>query len=106
MVSNSDHGNGADGEGKERPTITLIAPNGFRRPEPYHPNQKVSVVLADAVRDFGKEGQLDPKGHYILVKGATPLEPSLQLDVAGVVAGDELRVRSKATPIDGVCIRS
>lgn len=84
-----------------KPSVTLVAPNGAQRQERYHPNEKVSHVLAEAVREFGREGHLDPSGAYILVREQTPLESEHTLADAGVRAGDLLKVRSRQIPGDG-----
>ena len=61
-----------------------MAPNGAERVERYHPNEKVGHVLEKAVRDFGKDGQLDPSKAYVVVLGETVLDNSLTLKQAGV----------------------
>lgn len=86
--------------------ITLVAPNGAEDPEAYHPHQTVGHVLDEAVREFGRQGYLDPKSQYVLVLGETPLENGLTLEQAGVQPGAKLKVRSKSIPGDGSCIPS
>ncbi len=81
--------------------ITLKAPSGATLVERYHDHETVGKVLEQAVREFGKEGQLDPSKQYILVLNATPLEDQLTLEAAGVRPGDVLNVRSKSIPGDG-----
>lgn len=88
------------GKGK-KDEIIIVAPNGAPREIKFHPNDTVQKTLDKAVKDFGKDGLLDPTGNYNLVKGASPLEPEQTLQEAGVQPGDRLIVQSKAIPADG-----
>jgi len=83
--------------------ITIQAPNGLGEATKFHPQQTVAHTLDHAVQEYGKKekGWLDPSVPYILVLGATPLEPSQTLERAGVTAGATLKIRAKATPGDG-----
>jgi hypothetical protein len=96
----------AGGKDKGQSTVTLTAPNGLTITEAYHPNQKVKVLLAAGVKSFGATGALDPAKDYDLVRDATPLSADQSLEDAGVVAGDTLKIRSRAIPSDGSCTRS
>ncbi len=60
--------------------ITLKAPSGATLTERYHAHETVGKLLEQAVREFGREGQLDPSKPYILVLNATPLEDQLTLE--------------------------
>lgn len=91
---------------KDRAVVTLTAPNGATITEAFHPNQKVKVLLAAGVKSFADSKTLDPSVPYDLVKGQLVLSPDLSLEDAGVVAGDTLKIRSRAIPQDGSCIRS
>jgi hypothetical protein len=86
---------------QEKATITLVAPNGKRSEERYHRNEKVSHVLLEAVREFGRTGDLDPTGTYILVRDQTPLPEDRTLEDVGVRDGDVLKIRSRQIPGDG-----
>ncbi len=87
---------------REKPMIVLVAPNGAERPERYHPNQTVGHVLEKSIRDFAKDGLItDTSIKYVLVRGATPLEPGMTLEEAGVQPGERLNVRARAIPRDG-----
>lgn len=81
--------------------ITLVAPNGATREIKLHPHDTVHKTLNHAVKEFGKDGMLDPNISYVLVRNATPLEPGQTLSEAGVQPGDRLNVRAKAIPADG-----
>lgn len=81
--------------------IVIGAPNGATREVKFHPNDTVQKTLDHAVKDFGKDGLLDPTGSYNLVRNASPLEPGQTLQQAGVQPGDRLNVRSKEIPADG-----
>jgi hypothetical protein len=81
--------------------ITLVAPNGANVQEKYRPHDTVGKTLEHAVKQFGKTGDLDPNGTYILVKGESPLENSLTLEKAGIKPGDSLKIRAKGIPVDG-----
>jgi hypothetical protein len=94
-----------DGRG-EKLTITLVAPNGARQTDRYQPHEKVGHELDQAVKSFGRTGDLDPSISFVLVRGTTVLENGLTLEVAGVRPGDELKVRSQTIPGDGACTRS
>ena len=93
-------------EGEEQRTITLVAPSGVRETEPFRAHQTVGELLAVAVKDFVAKGAIDGTVVYDLVREATPLDPSLSLDAAHVRPGDLLKIRSRAIPSDGSCIRS
>jgi hypothetical protein len=89
---------------KNRPPkdeIVLIAPNGARRVEKYHPHDTVSKTLELGVKAFGKSGDLDPAQDYILVLGDSALDNSLTLAEARVKPGDSLKIRAKNRPVDG-----
>lgn len=88
------------GKGK-KDEIIIVAPNGAPREIKFHPNDTVQKTLDKAVKDFGKDGQLDLTGNYNLVRGASPLEPGQTLHEAGVQPGDRLIVQAKAIPVDG-----
>ena len=98
-----DHGAAAPPttEKTAKETITVTAPNGAKREFRYHPNQTVSHVLADAVREFAKDGLVDSSQAYVLVYEKNPLEPGLTLAQAGVPAGAELKIRANTIPGDG-----
>ncbi len=81
--------------------ITVLAPNGAPLTEDFRPHDTVGKTLDQAVREFGREKQLDPSLPYVLVLGTTPLENALTLEQAGVRPGDTLKVRSKSIPGDG-----
>lgn len=84
--------------------ITILAPNGFRLNEPYHPQQTVATTLDHAVKKLQAEHQLDPNvsaDAYNLVLGETPLELSLTLAASGVSVGSVLKIRTKKIPSDG-----
>ncbi len=81
--------------------IVLVAPLGATREIKFHPNDTVQKTLDHAVKDFGKDGLLDPAGSYNLVREGSPLEPGQTLQEAGVQPGDRLNVRSKGIPVDG-----
>jgi hypothetical protein len=87
-------------------TVTLTAPNGLTITEAYHPNQKVKILLAAGVKAFGRSQALDPSKEYDLVRDATVLNADQSLEDAGVVAGDTLKIRSRALPSDGSCTQS
>ena len=89
------------GEDKVKDSVTVVAPNGAELEEGFHPNQKVKITLADAVKEFSKTGVLDENSQYVLVLGETALNPELSLSDAGVTAGAKLKIRSKRTPVDG-----
>ena len=89
------------GAGAAHGEVTLVAPNGASRTERYHANQKVSHVLEMAVKEFGREGHLDPSKPYLLVLGQTALEPGTTLADAGVKPGDVLKIRARDIPGDG-----
>ncbi len=91
---------GANGP-KEKDEITLIAPNGAQLVERYHAKQTVSHVLDTGVKQFGKDGHLDPSQSYVLVYGQTVLEPTATLGDAGIPSGAQLKIRSRAIPGDG-----
>jgi hypothetical protein len=90
----------------KQPEITLVAPNGATLPENYHSHERVGKVLAHAVVEFGRRGDLDPALQYILVLGDRPLDDGLTLEEAGVKPGDTLKVRSKTIPGDGSASRT
>jgi|SRR5579871_3655929 len=81
--------------------IVIVAPSGATLDVDYKPNEKVGVVLHHAVIEFGKAGQVNPTGEYILTLGATALDNSLSLEHAGVNPGNHLNLRSKEIPGDG-----
>jgi hypothetical protein len=81
--------------------ITLVAPNGATLQDKYRPHDTVQKSLDHAVKEFAKNGQLDPSVGYILVLGDTPLDNVLTLEKAGVQAGAKLKIRSKKVPGDG-----
>ena len=91
----------AAGAGKKLDEITILAPNGVPEEFKFHPQHTVEKTLDQAIKEFSKKGQLDGSVPYILVMGATPLEPSLTLERAGVIVGATLKVRAKQTPGDG-----
>jgi hypothetical protein len=86
--------------------ITLVAPNGAKFEQPYRAQETVERVLDHAVKEFGRRHDLDPNKPYVLAYDGAALENSLTLAAAGVPAGAQLNVRSKAIPGDGACIRS
>lgn len=89
---------------KNRPDkdeIILIAPNGARRVEKYHPHDTVGKTLEHGVKAFGKSGDLDPAQDYVLVLGDTALDNGLTLEEARVRPGDSLKIRAKNRPVDG-----
>lgn len=84
--------------------ITIVAPNGYRLNEPYHPQQTVATTLDHAIKKLQAEHQLDPNvsaDAYLLVLGETPLELSLTLAESGVTVGSVLKIRIKKIPSDG-----
>lgn len=84
--------------------ISIMAPNGYRLNEPYHPQQTVATTLDHAVKKLQAEHQLDPNvpaDAYNLVLGETPLEPSMTLAASGVIVGSMLKIRVKKIPSDG-----
>jgi len=85
----------------EHGEITLVAPNGAQRQEKYRPHDKVVKVLGHAVKEFGKEGALDPDKDYVLTFGGTKLEDGQTLEQVGVEPGATLHIRSKKKPQDG-----
>jgi hypothetical protein len=86
-------------------TVTFVAPNGKELVEKYHPNNKVRVALASAVKAFAKDNVLDGTADYVLVLGEAPLDPDITLEEANVGPGARLKIRSKKIPNDG-CTRS
>lgn len=90
--------------GKDRASVTLTAPNGLPTTQAYHPNQKVKILLAAGVRTFSESGALDGTKAYDLVKGVGVLNPEQSLEDAGVIAGDTLKIRSRAIPQDGCAL--
>jgi hypothetical protein len=106
-MSKDSEGEKGDGPNDDKKDVVIVvAPNGLRENEPFHPHQTVGHLLAAAVKDFAKKGALDGAALYDLVKDATPLNESLTLDAAHVRPGDVLKIRSRAIPVDGSCIRS
>lgn len=87
-------------------SITLVAPNGATENDKYRPHDTVGKTLEHAVKEFGKNGYLDPSLSYILVYGDSPLENSLTLEQANIQAGASLKVRSKSIPGDGCASRT
>lgn len=94
-MSESNHGD-----------ISVLAPNGAPLTEEYRPHDTVGKTLDHALREFGREKQLDPSLPYVLVLGSTPLENALTLVQAGVKPGDTLKIRSKSIPGDGDASRA
>jgi hypothetical protein len=90
-----------DDKDKTKDEITLVAPNGAEMQIKYHPHDTVAKTLEHAVKEFAKDGHIDPGVPYLLVLGDLALENSLSLEAAGVKAGDRLKIRSKAIPGDG-----
>lgn len=92
------------GTEQEHGDITIVAPNGYRLAEKYHPQQTVAIVLKHAVQKLIDEHQLDPgvpADAYILVLGETPLETSMTLAQSGVQVAAVLKIRAKRIPSDG-----
>lgn len=85
----------------EHGSIILVAPNGATREEKYHAEQTVGQTLKHAVKEFAKDGQLDPNVEYVLVLNGVALESSRTLAASGVVPGSRLSIRSKPIPGDG-----
>ena len=86
---------------KKLDDVTIVAPNGAPRPYKYRPHDTVEKMLDKAVKDFAKEGMLDGSVAYSLVMGATPLEPGMTLEQAGVTVGATLKIRARQIPVDG-----